>query len=44
MRGNTDKPISLLKEDEFQIEPYVKGLAEFIRLCFMMYLNSIMRH
>lgn len=33
MRGNTDKPISLLKEDEFQIEPYVKGLAEFIEEC-----------
>lgn len=33
MRGNTDKPIRLLKEDEFQIEPYVKGLAEFIEEC-----------
>lgn len=33
MRGNTDKPVEMLEKDEFQIEPYVTGLAEFIEEC-----------
>lgn len=33
MRGNTDRPVEILEKDEFQIEPYVTGLAEFIEEC-----------
>lgn len=33
MRGNTDRPVEILGKDEFQIEPYVTGLAEFIEEC-----------
>lgn len=33
MRGNTDRPVDILGNDEFQIEPYVTGLAEFIEEC-----------
>ena len=33
MRGNTDRPVEVLGKDEFQIEPYVTGLAEFIEEC-----------
>ncbi len=33
MIGNTDRPVELLNNDEFQIESYVTGLAEFIEEC-----------
>ena len=33
MIGNTDTPISSFGMDEFQIEPYITGVAEFIEEC-----------
>lgn len=33
MRGNADKPIEKQGKDEFEIQPYVKGLGEFIKVC-----------
>lgn len=33
MQGNTDKPIGILEDDKFEIEPYVEGLAEFVEEC-----------
>ena len=33
IKGRTDKPIGTIAEDEFQIEAYVDGLAEFIKEC-----------
>ncbi len=31
--GNSDRPVSTCVDDEFQIRPYIEGLAEFIKDC-----------
>lgn len=31
--GNSDRPVANYSDDEFQIRPYIEGLAEFIKDC-----------